>query len=185
MPECHNCRWNSEPPTDEKTAACTACRLPPSRVNHKGKVWVSIDARGGNGTPADKGAQTLAEVEASLQRAHEADGTAYFDEGETDAAEAVPLAECCRHTAFEILDFMGDLEEREIKLLVEVAHGATLADIARRKVLSRAGRGGPEIPADQPLTRAAVSALWRGILRKSPRLAGVLSVRGDRRRAPT
>ena len=181
MPECHNCPWNSSPPTAEKTAACTACRLPPSRMNHKGKVWVSIDARGGNGTPADGRGQTLAEVEASLQRAHEADGTAYFDEGETDAAEVVPLDECCRHTALEILDFMSGLNERELKLLVEVAHGATLADIARRGVLSRHGHG----PAERPMTRAAVSEIWRGILKKRPSLAAVLtSARGGRGRAP-
>ncbi len=176
MPECHNCSWNSAPPTAEKTAACTACRLPPSRVNHKGKVWVSIDARGGNGTPADGRGQTLPEVEASLQGAHEADGTAYFDEDETDAAEVIPLDECCRHTAFEMLDFMSELNEREIKLLVEVAHGANLADIARRGVLSRAGRGSSaNIPAEKPMTKAAVSAIWRGILKKRPSLAAVLS----------
>ncbi len=174
MPECHNCKWNAEPPTAEKTAACTTCRLPPYRINHKGKVWVSIDAHGA--TADNRDAQTLAEVEASLQ-SRKADADA-------EAEGAEPLADCCRQTALALLDFMRGLNEREIKVLVEVAHGANLAEVARGGVLERRGRGGRVV--EGPMTRANVSFIWRRILRKFPDLATVLNgARKPRKAGPT
>lgn len=160
MPECHNCRWNDEPPTDEKAAACTACELPADRTNHKGRTFLSLEAG------AERGGQTAAEVEAALQTAR----------AEAEAgADALPLPDCCRQTALALLDYMDGLTGRELKLLVEVAHGATLADIADAGVIERkGGRGRRGRNADGTMTRASVSKIWRGILERFPDLAEVL-----------
>ena len=145
MPECHNCKWNGEPPTEAKAAACHKCVLPPDRVNHKGKVWVSLDADGG------RRRQTLAEAEIAMRRTKEEDG------GENQ------LPDCCRKTALALLDYMDGLTPKELKLLVAVAHGATLAEIAKSGILGK------------QVTRQGTSGIWRNIVRKFPDLAPVLA----------
>ena len=152
MPECHKCRWNAEPPTDEKTAACLACR-PSESLTNKGRYIVSIDS--------GEKAQTAAEVAASLQAAR-AEADADADE------EAEPLDECCRRTAFAVFDFLSALNEREIKVLIEVAHGARLADIGRAGIIQLTNG------ETRPITRAAISAVWRRMVRKIPELDAVL-----------
>ena len=155
MPLCHQCRWNAEPPTAEKTAACTACDGPGESLTHKGRVHVSIDAGG---------PQTAAEVEASLQKL-KADAEAAAE------AEALHLPDCCRQTALALLDYMDGLTGQELKVLVEVAHGASLADIGAAGGVERKR---PRRDGKQTYTRAMISKLWRGILEKFPDLAGVL-----------
>lgn len=153
MPLCHQCRWNAEPPTAEKTAACTACKGPGKWLTNKGRVHVSIDAGG---------AQTAAEVEASLQRLKA--------DAEADA-EALPLPECCRQTALTLLDYMDGLTGQELKVLVEVAHGASLADIAEAGVVERKR---PRRDGKRTYTRTMLHNIWRGITEKFPDLAVVL-----------
>lgn len=157
--ECHNCRWNGEPPTDEKAAACHKCRLAPDYVNHHGKVFVSIDAAESNFKGGAVTGQTAAEVEASLQ-------TMKAD-AET-SADALPIPDCCRQTALALLDYMDGLTGQELKLLVAVAHGANLAELAANGELERDRGNGPIT------TRAGISQIWRGMLEKFPDLAGVL-----------
>lgn len=150
MPECHKCRWNAEPPTDAKTAACLKCveATDYSNLTNHGQTFVSIDA--------GERAQTAAEVAASLHDARQAD------------EDAEPLGECCRQTAFAVFDFLGALNEREIKVLIEVAHGARLADIGRAGIIQL--KNGET----RPVTRAAISKIWRDMIQKIPELDAVL-----------
>lgn len=156
MPECHRCEWNQRGPSPEKKAACGSCHMAEDYTNHKGKIFVSIDA--------GESSQTKFEVEASMQNARE--------KAEEDAASKPMLPDCCMETAWRMLDYLSQLDERELKLLVEVSHGATLAEVARRGALSRrgrrTGRGG------EKMTRANVSRIWREITNRLPELAGVL-----------
>ncbi len=148
MPECHRCEWNQRGPSPEKEAACGSCFMAEDYTNHKGKVHVSIDSGA---------AQTAAEVEASLQNARERD----------EEEEAPLLPDCCMETAWRMLDYLSQLDERELKLLIEVSHGANLAEVGERAALSRLhGKG--------PMTRANVSHMWRQIVGRLPELAGVL-----------
>lgn len=146
MPECHRCRWNTEPPTEAKEAACLECKGPPE-TNHKGKVFVSLDADGG------RGRQTLAEAEIAMRRT----------EGEEVRGQ---LPDCCRKTALALLDYMDGLTAAEIKVLVAVAHGASLAEVARA-----AG-----------VTRQAAHGRWKVIVGKFPELAAVLITGKPRRK---
>ncbi len=157
MPECHKCRWNDEPPTDEKAAACHKCHMAEDYINHKGKVFVSFNSVAEK--CASRETQSIAVVEEALQRM----------KAEADGGEADILPECCQRAVLTMLDFMGGLTERELKVLVEVANGANLAEIADAGTLER--RGGRR---DRPMTRQCVSHIWRGIVAKFPTLATVL-----------
>lgn len=170
MPECHKCDWNNEPPTDAKTRACVACAKarPTPYLTNKGRVHVSLDSGS---------AQTAAEVEASLQR-DKAEAEAELERLENGGTDATGLHECCQRTAIELLDYLGKLSEREIKLVVAAAHGMTLAEAAEGRVMERR-RGNP----DKPYTRAMLSKVWRDILAKAPELGPVLEKGKMRTRA--
>lgn len=154
MPLCHHCSWDAQPPSDAKRAACLACHWTGDAVQHGGKTFVSIEAGAGTG-------QTLAEVEASLQRM-QADADA-------DAAGGLRLADCCRATALHLLDFMSELSLQELKLLVEVAHGATLAEVAESGEMPAAKSGKP-----RKMSRANASHAWRLLVARFPALGSVL-----------
>lgn len=164
MPECHKCRWNDEPPTDEKATACTNCFMSPSYVNHKGKVFVSMDAAAESRHGGSDSGQTIAEIEASLQQ-HRA-------EVEADAENGCGLPDCCQRTAILLLDYLRGLTEREIKVLMEVAHGKNLAQVARDGTLERHSnnRGREE------LTRQSICIIWRRIVEKKPEIWRLLAL---------
>lgn len=163
MPECHKCDWNREPPTDAKARACVSCAAahPDPGLTNKGRVHVSIDSGS---------AQTAAGVEAAMQRMK--------DEGGGGEVDATGLRDCCKRTALTLLDYLGNLTEREVKVVVAVAHGMTLAEAAEGRVMER-HKGNP----DKPYTRAMMCKVWRDILAKLPELAPVLE-RGKKRSGP-
>ncbi len=154
MPLCHRCEWKNVPPDDERRRkACLACPGPEEQPSHKGASHISIDAGG---------AQTYAEVEASLQKAHGEDGRAPLDPDDPVVAEAM-LAGGRR-----VLLYLSDLSKEQVVLLWQLLREGSLAGIGRAT-----GR-----------TRARISKMWRDMVGVRPELAGVVPSFGGRKRTP-
>ena len=161
MPLCHQCEWNERPPDDAKRAACLACPGPSENLTHKGRIHVSMDAGG---------VQTAAAVEAALQKRAQ--------EAAEDADDGIALPDCCRRAVFTLLDYLCQLDERQLKILLEVAQGHSLAEIARSGTVQVQGcaDGG-----SRPCTRALMSHDWRKIVKRLPELEAVLKPTAARR----
>jgi len=110
MPECHRCQHNGT-----ESPACLKCRGP-AETNHRGRVFVSLDA--------GDHPQTAAEVEASMA-----------DTYQPPTVEEIALPDCCADVARRLLATLAALEDDELLLLMRRLRGQSLASIAgiRRK----------------------------------------------------
>jgi hypothetical protein len=112
--ECHKCQWNDRRPSKAKTAACSHCVLPPDRVNHKGKTFVSMDS----GRTAEKVAKEKS------------------DAPHRSALDGV-LPKCCQETAARLLGFLEALGDSDRNLVMRILRGKTHADVARELGVTR------------------------------------------------
>lgn len=104
MPECHKCRWNDEPPSPAKGAACLACYLPPDRVNHQGKIWVSFDS--------GPSVQSAAEVQAARAAANNPGEDLAIDLSDPAVRAAMELG------GLRIIQYFLDLDPADLSLLM-------------------------------------------------------------------
>ena len=140
-PLCHQCEWNDRPASDAKTRACVECPGPGAWLTNKGRTHVSVDAGG---------AQTAAEVEASMQT-RAGDGVAF----DPDAPEYRAAME---QGAMRLLLYFKALTKEQVVLIWHLLNSGSLAAAA----------------AELGRTRAMLSHLWRELLKDRPELARVL-----------
>ena len=111
MPECHKCPHNGT-----GNPICLTCAGPPD-TNHRGRSHISIDA--------GEGAQTLGEVEASMQVQEEADQQTAMEPAGIDAARRV------------LHEFVM-LADDDVRLVCSLMRGESMAAVAKREGLTRA-----------------------------------------------
>lgn len=134
--ECHKCKWNDRRPSKAKTAACSNCVLPPDRVNHKGRTFVSMDS----GRTAEKVAKEKAEAPAPSSL----DGV---------------LPKCCQETASRLLGFLEALGDSDRNLAMRILQGKSHTELAKARadLCARLERFAPDAPFEGPV---ALSVTW-------------------------
>lgn len=112
--ECHKCKWNDRRPSKAKTAACSNCVLPPDRVNHKGKTFVSMDS----GRTAEKVAKEKS------------------DDPGRSALDGI-LPKCCQETAARLLGFLEALGDSDRNLAMRILQGKSHTEVAKELGVTR------------------------------------------------
>lgn len=112
--ECHKCQWNDRRPSKAKAAACSNCILPPDRVNHQGRTFVSMDS----GRTAEKVAKEKADTPCH------------------SALDGI-LPKCCQETAARLLGFLEALGDSDRNLVMRILQGKTHTEVARELGVTR------------------------------------------------
>ena len=148
--ECHKCKWDKEPPSDEKAKACIACSVNHTPyLSNKGQTFVSFDSGNTKG-------QTYAEVEESLQRA-EFDASDIIGEDRGEELDAPSILFGIRIGVTRVLQYLHDIGPKDTAMLLTALY-TPLAEFAR---LTKK-------------TRAAVSLCWRQVVQRHPELAQIV-----------